>query len=131
MNKKVTTEKSKKNVTKNSVKKDVDESYKERIQNKKIGFFKRRQMSFHNRREKFKIFRKKNKHWVYYTEKIYDLFNYTILGSLISLPFFNPSILTYGLGIAAFIYLYDKKIHEKLIQLFSSICLVKNIGYRA
>ena len=130
MGKKVITVKSKNIIKDSSVKKDVEESYKEKIQNKKIGFFKKIQMKLNVNKEKFKIFRNKNKHWKYYTEKIYDLFNYTILGSLISLPFFIPSILNYGLGIASFIYLYDKRIHEKLTQLFSSICLVKNIGYR-
>ena len=112
------------------IKKGADESYKERIQNKKIGFFKRIQMKINVKKENFKIFRYKNKYWLYYTGKIEDIFNYTILGSLISLPFFNPSILTYGVGIASFIYLYDKKLHEKIIQVLGSICLVRNIGYR-
>lgn len=96
--------------------------------NEKISFAKKLRMYIWAKNNTFKFFRRTNKYWKYYTEFLEDLFNYGICGSLISLPFFYPSFITFGLAFGAGLFIYSKKIHALLIQLISQIRIVNIEG---
>jgi hypothetical protein len=96
--------------------------------NQKISFFKKIQMRLWLKREKFKFFRKNNKYWKYYTSKIEDIFNFGICGTLIALPFFHPSVITFGLAFGSALWIYSNKIHSLLLQIISNIRIVNIEG---
>ncbi len=96
--------------------------------NLKLSRFKKFQIKFNIKKDKFKNFRASNKNWVFYKDMIIDTFNYSLFGTLIMLPFSSSPMLV-GLSIGAAIWLYVNRIHKKLIEVLGSIKLVNVVRY--
>lgn len=94
----------------------------------KLSYFKKIQILYNIKKEKFQIWRKTNKHYIFYTDFIGDIFNYSLCGTIIVLPFVSNPILI-GLSIGTAIWLYQHRFHKEVKEILSSITLVNNIRY--
>ena len=94
----------------------------------KLSYFKKIQILTNIKKEKFKIWRKTNKHWIFYTEFIGDIFNYSLCATIIMIPFVSTPIV-YGLSIGAAIWLYQHRFHKEIKELLGSIKFVNNVRY--
>lgn len=94
----------------------------------KLSHFKKFQMLFKIKKEKFLIFIKGNKTYNFYKEMFKDIFLYSLCGTLIMLPFSSSPII-FGISIGTGIWLYFTRIHKELKEILASLTLIKNVRY--
>lgn len=91
----------------------------------KISIFKKLKMYLWAKNNRFKVFKRTNKYWKFYTSFLEDIFNFGLCGAMIASVFFIPSIITFGLAFGAALWIYSNKIHTLVLQVLSSLNLVK------